>query len=74
MVTDASGGDFDTLASKNWRDPNFSQTDRHPVVCVNWDDAKAYVEWLGRKTGERYRLPEFAHGCLFCDDAEACPS
>ena len=23
---------------------------------VNWDDAKSYVGWLSRKTGERYRL------------------
>ena len=54
---DRGGYDWARLASKNWRDPNFSQTDRDPVVCVNWKDANAYVEWLGRKTGERYRLP-----------------
>ncbi len=54
---DKGGGDLRELASKNWRDPNFSQTDRDPVVCVNWNEAKAYVEWLGRETGERYRLP-----------------
>ena len=54
---DKGGGDFGKLSSKNWRDPNFSQTDRDPVVCVNWHDAKAYVEWLGRATGMSYRLP-----------------
>ena len=43
-------------AGKSWRDPNYSQTGRHPVACVNWDDAKAYVSWLSRKTGKRYRL------------------
>ena len=36
------------------------QTDQHPVVCVRWDDARAYVQWLSRETGERYRLPSEA--------------
>jgi formylglycine-generating enzyme required for sulfatase activity/uncharacterized caspase-like protein len=27
-----------------------------PVVNVNWDDARAYVMWLSRKTGKGYRL------------------
>jgi len=29
---------------------------RRPVIKVSWDDAKAYVGWLSRKTGQRYRL------------------
>ena len=40
----------------DWRDPGFVQTDRDPVVCVSWHDARAYAYWLGRKTGKRYRL------------------
>ena len=27
-----------------------------PVVDVNWGDAQAYVKWLSRTTGQRYRL------------------
>ena len=27
-----------------------------PVIHVSWEDAKAYVRWLSRKTGEEYRL------------------
>ena len=27
-----------------------------PVIYVSWHDAKAYVKWLSRKTGKRYRL------------------
>ena len=29
---------------------------RRPVINVSWDDAKAYVAWLSRKTGKSYRL------------------
>ena len=42
---------------RSWRDPGFPQTGRHPVVCVNWDDAQEYVSWLSRTTGAAYRLP-----------------
>jgi formylglycine-generating enzyme required for sulfatase activity len=44
-------------AGVSWRNPGFRQTNRDPVVCVNWDDAKAYVAWLSQKTGMSYRLP-----------------
>jgi formylglycine-generating enzyme required for sulfatase activity len=42
---------------RNWRNPGFPQTDRHPVVCVSWDEATAYTAWLSQKTGHAYRLP-----------------
>jgi formylglycine-generating enzyme required for sulfatase activity len=44
----------------SWHYPGFQQTERDPVVCVNWKDAKAYVAWLSQKTGETYRLPSEA--------------
>lgn len=40
----------------NWRDPGFEQSEDHPVVCVSWDDAKAYADWLTTETGAHYRL------------------
>ena len=40
----------------SWRDPGFKQTNNHPVVCVNWDDASTYVYWLSVKTGHEYWL------------------
>jgi formylglycine-generating enzyme required for sulfatase activity len=55
LVHDA--GEWKVLPERNWRSPGFSQTDRHPVVCVNWQDAKAYVTWLSSTTGKAYRLP-----------------
>jgi formylglycine-generating enzyme required for sulfatase activity len=30
------------------------------VINVSWDDAKAYVAWLAKKTGKPYRLPSEA--------------
>lgn len=40
-----------------WRDPGFPQGPDHPVVCVSWNTARAYVGWLSLVTGHVYRLP-----------------
>jgi len=47
---------FKVNAQAGWNSPGFPQTENDPVVCVSWDDAKAYAEWLGVKTGRNYRL------------------
>jgi formylglycine-generating enzyme required for sulfatase activity len=44
-------------ARMNWNDAGYPQSAQHPVTCVSWNDAKAYVEWLSASTGHRYRLP-----------------
>ena len=46
--------------ARSWRAPGYPQTDAHPVACIGWPVAIAYVEWLSERTGERYRLPSEA--------------
>jgi formylglycine-generating enzyme len=51
---------FSERAGFSWRNPGFRQSNDDPVVCVSWQDAKAYVAWLSRKTRQRYDLPSEA--------------
>jgi formylglycine-generating enzyme required for sulfatase activity len=55
----AADGSWITLRDRDWMNPGFAQAqaDDEPVVCVSWDDAKAYADWLSKTTGHRYRLP-----------------
>jgi formylglycine-generating enzyme required for sulfatase activity len=51
------GDKFEKERNRSWRDPGFPQDDRHPVVCVSWNDARGFADWLRGKGGREYRLP-----------------
>jgi len=61
-VYDPRTGRMDMQPGMTWRnDYTGEQADPDlPVIHVSWNDARAYVNWLGRETGRTYRLPSEA--------------
>ncbi|MCI0739825.1 MAG: formylglycine-generating enzyme family protein [Gemmataceae bacterium] len=60
------GAFFQHHRDRSWRNVGFEQTDDHPVVCVSWNDAQAFCNWLSKKEGTTYRLPteaEWEYAC-----------
>lgn len=47
-------------SSAGWRSPGFRQDDSHPVVCVSWNDADRYAQWLSSREKRVFRLPSEA--------------
>ena len=52
--------EYDQFARASGRklpdDKGWGRGDR-PVINVSWKDAQAYVKWLSKRSGKRYRLP-----------------
>jgi formylglycine-generating enzyme required for sulfatase activity len=59
----------DRILDKSWRSPGrgivfppgLADLPQQPAVCVNWNDARAFADWVNRKVpGGGYRLPSEA--------------
>jgi proline iminopeptidase len=46
---DRRGFDFDEYL--NWANLRFEQTDVHPAVCLSWEDAASYANWISGLDG-----------------------
>lgn len=49
---------WEPMPGKSWRDPNFPLKDDFPVVCVSWNDGRAFCKWLTERERAAGRLPK----------------
>lgn len=57
---DVADGEWAYRAGYYWDNPGYAQSERHPAVCVSWNDAQAYVKWVTQLQRATYRLPSEA--------------
>jgi len=53
-------GWFRPYTKGNWETNALNTSEFQPVVCINWQAANAYANWLAKETGKPYRLPSEA--------------
>ena len=41
----------------SWQNPGFKQSEEHPVTCITYADALAFIKWLNKNGKYHYRLP-----------------
>lgn len=65
----SSGDRWKKKRASMWADPGSSdipQTSVHPVSCVTWNDAMAFISWLSNKENKMYSLPTEAEWEYCC--------
>ena len=61
-----TGSSWEQNSKYSWRNPGFSQDDKHPVTCISWNDAVEFCKWLSKKTEQNITLPTEAQWEYAC--------
>lgn len=56
----ASGSSWKMEPEADFRALSFAVTDKNPAVCLNVIEFQAYLDWLSKKTDQKYRFPSEA--------------